>query len=261
VFQDFASRATLIPLADAARTHALEFADGKLMLGELAALSQITFGRLVEVVGREKLLALCQDAAMLGLFNWTMLPGATELWRRLAEEVVPRLARRPRIFIDLSDPKKRSAADLGEAMGVLTRLNGMGAPVTLGLNEAEARQVAAVTGASGGPGELATAVQLAGHVRGTLQLDTVVVHLTACAACATAGGSAEFAGPYVKNPAILTGGGDHFNAGFAAAQLIGLPLENCLCMGTAASGYYVRQAASPTASALAAFLDILPNPE
>ena len=258
VFQDFASRATLIPLADAARTHALEFADGKLMLGELASLSQLTFARLLEVVGREKLLALCESAALLGLFNWTMLSAATALWRSLAVEVVPRLRRAPRIFVDLSDPKKRSAADLAEAMGVLTQFNALGAPVTLGLNEAEARQVAAV---SGGQGEFATAVQLAGHIRATLRLDTVVVHLTACAGAARAGGTAEFAGPYVRNPAILTGGGDHFNAGFALGQLLGLPLENGLCMGTATSGYYVRHAASPTADELAGFLDALPNPE
>ncbi len=274
VFRDFASRATCISLADAARTHALEFTDGKLMLGELAPLSQLTFPRLLEVVGREKLLALCQHAALLGLLNWTMLPSATALWRSFAEEIIPRLARPPRIFIDLADPKKRSPADLAEAMTVLTQLNAAHAPVTLGLNEAESTQVANAIGISPPSASSAppiTNYQLpitssplrarAAALRQQLQLDTVVIHPTACAVVATATGTAEFPGPYVKNPAILTGGGDHFNAGFALAQLLGLPLENALCLATAASGYYVRHAASPTAAALAQFLDDLPEPQ
>lgn len=283
VFQDFASRAALISLADAARTHALEFDDGKVMMGELAALSQITFERLLQVVGRERLIALCEHAALLGLLNWTMIPAATALWRSIAEEIVPRLARKPRIFIDLADPKKRTRADLAEAMAVLTQLNALGAPVTLGLNEAESAQVAEaidVTRASsppaltsdGGQDARVTSAALrarAAAIRQTLALDTVVIHPTACAVAATILASdspgtcvtAEFPGPYTPTPKILTGGGDHFNAGFALAQLLRLPLENALCLATATSGYYVRHAASPTAQDLAQFLDALPEPK
>ena len=78
---------------------------------------------------------------------------------------------------------------------------------------------------------------------------------------ATLEGSAGFAGPFVQSPLISTGAGDHFNAGFALGQLLELPLEQVLCLGTATSGYYVRHAASPAAGELAAFLEALPNPE
>ena len=49
-------------------------------------------------------------------------------------------------------------------------------------------------------------------------------------------------------------------AGFLG-RLAGLSLEESLCTDTASSGYYVRNAASPTLEELADFLDALPAPE
>jgi sugar/nucleoside kinase (ribokinase family) len=86
-----------------------------------------------------------------------------------------------------------------------------------------------------------------------------VIHYTASAAGATADGSAEILGPHCSTPRILTGAGDHFNAGFALGQLLNLPLQNALCLATALSGYYVRRAESPSSGELATFLDNLPG--
>lgn len=256
VFGEFASRAKVIPLADAARTHALEFEDGKLMMGELGSLSEITFERVLEVVGKERLIELCAGASLLGLLNWTMIPAATAVWRGFAEHVLPSLRRKPRVFVDLADPKKRTNADLGQALGVLTQINAAGAPVTLGLNEAESRHVAAALALRVD----ATPQDLAGVIRTKLALDTVVVHPTHSAAAATKHGVVDFAGPYTAKPAILTGGGDHFNAGFSLGQWLNLSLEQALCLATATSGYYVRNAESPTRDALTDFLAHLPDP-
>ena len=53
----------------------------------------------------------------------------------------------------------------------------------------------------------------------------------------------------------------NFNAGFCLGELIGCTLEESLACGCASSGYYVREAGSPTAGELAAFLSELPDPE
>jgi sugar/nucleoside kinase (ribokinase family) len=268
VFRDWASRCNLISVADAARTHALEFSDGKLMMGELEPLSQITFPRLLECVGRKRLIDLCREAKLLGLLNWTMLPHATAIWRSFALEVVPQLRDPPRIFVDLADPKKRSNTDLAEAMGVLSQFEALHSPVTLSLNEAESWQVASALRLSlmgrrddSKSDVIAKPVSIASAIRDELRLDTVVVHSTARAVAANAAGTAIFDGPYVKNPTILTGGGDHFNAGFAFGQLHHAKLENALCLGSAMSGFYVRHAESPSSAALAEFLEMLPEPQ
>ena len=82
------------------------------------------------------------------------------------------------------------------------------------------------------------------------------------AAAATADGqTATFYGPFVQQPKISTGAGDHFNAGFCLGRVLGFGLEESLCTGVATSGYYVRHAESPSAELLAGFIAELPPPQ
>ena len=71
----------------------------------------------------------------------------------------------------------------------------------------------------------------------------------------------RFAGPFVQQPKISTGAGDHFNAGFCLGRGAGANLEESLCTGVATSGYYVRNATSPTGKQLAEFIANLPAPQ
>jgi sugar/nucleoside kinase (ribokinase family) len=61
-------------------------------------------------------------------------------------------------------------------------------------------------------------------------------------------------GPFVEQPLISTGAGDHFNAGFVTGQLLGLTPESCLALGVSTSGHYVRTAESPSLATLETFL-------
>ena len=61
-------------------------------------------------------------------------------------------------------------------------------------------------------------------------------------------------GPFVENPAISTGAGDHFNAGFCLGKLLGLDDDEAATAAVGTSGYYVRHAASPSLAQLAEFL-------
>jgi hypothetical protein len=49
---------------------------------------------------------------------------------------------------------------------------------------------------------------------------------------------------HMKKLLITTGAGDHFNAGFAQGQMLGLDPDACL--GVYASGHYVRTTISPS---------------
>ena len=61
-------------------------------------------------------------------------------------------------------------------------------------------------------------------------------------------------GPFTAEPRLTTGAGDHFNAGFATGQLLGLDAEGCLTLGVATSGHYVRTGESPDLAQLETFL-------
>ena len=61
-------------------------------------------------------------------------------------------------------------------------------------------------------------------------------------------------GPYCANPKLTTGAGDNFNAGFTLGMMMGFDLEEALTMGTANSGFYVRNARSANYQELCEFV-------
>jgi len=276
IFAEFAARCRKVYcVAPPAHTDALEFDDGKLMLGKPANVQSVTWDALKEHIGIEQLNKVFGDAALIGIVNWVMMVGVEGIWMSLCEEVLAKLPKHPhghpgtrrRIFIDLCDPAKRTDGDVAKAMGLLTRMNAY-APVTLGLNLSESERIAKVMGvdAYGGGGAMSTLGSAVEHaaraIRERLQLECVVIHPREGAGAADASGaSAWFDGPFTATPKLSTGAGDHFNGGFSFAQTLGLPLEECLAVGCGVSGAYVRDAASPTLDRLAQFLADLPGPE
>lgn len=272
-FAPFASLCErVVPIAAPGRTDAFEFDDGKLMLNHCSAVQDVTWERIVEVVGLDALRSIVAGAELLGIVNWSLLGGVNGIWRGLMEHVLPVLATRPRVFIDLSDPAKRTDEDLRDGLALLAELNTL-APVTLGLNLAESERIerlcvsadsrAAPTVVASRDTDLGRRlVHVSSALRHALRLDCVVIHPREGAAASNASGeSAWFDGPMTRTPKLSTGAGDHFNAGFAAAQVAGLPLEQCLAGGTALSGAYVRDGVGPDLRRLCEFLRHLPAPE
>ena len=254
VFQEMARRAEVVSICDPAATTAVEFEDGKLMLGQMRSLDEITYERIVERMGLPGLVRLIGAADLVALVNWTMIPNMTAIFERLLSEVLPQApARERRFFFDLADPEKRSREDLLQALAVIGRFERFG-PVTLGLNLKEAQQVATALDFAPVGEDRVALEELARRIRERLELNCVVVHPKESATCATAEGTSWVPGPYSPRPLITTGAGDHFNAGFVTGQLLGLSPSSCLVTGVCTSGHYVRTAQSPTLGELQTFL-------
>ncbi|MDF9833176.1 hypothetical protein M2103_001398 [Ereboglobus sp. PH5-5] len=261
VFADMAARAReAISLCAAASTTAVEFEDGKLMLGQMRSLDEITYEKLVETLGVDGLIKQFAAADLVALVNWTMIPNMTDVYKGVLKNVLPalppRAAAQPRriYFFDLCDPEKRAAHDLVDALNVIAEYEKHGA-VTLGLNLKEAQQVHAALGLGLLEGEEEADLRAAaGAIRKKLAVACVVVHPRKSAACATPGGDFWVPGPFCEKPLITTGAGDHFNAGFTTGQLLGLSPQACLALGVSTSGHYVRSAHSPSLADLETFL-------
>lgn len=242
----------VIPTGPPSATDALEFDDGKLMLNETAAVQRVTWARLIQVLGLPELRRTFAESTLIGIVNWSLLSGMTGIWRGLLADILPHLPRAPRhFFIDLASPSRRTDEQLREALGLLADLHAAGLRTTLGLNEPESARVAAVLGSPASPV----------HLRAAMNLDCIVVHHHRGATAADATGPAAFTGPYTAKPRLLTGAGDHFNAGFALARCLGAPLDQALAAGCAVSGAYVRDAAPPDTARVVGFLRTLPEPE
>lgn len=252
----------VIPLAPPAHTDALEFDDGKIMLGKPASVQSITWRTLVDRVGLDEIRAIAGRATLIGVVNWVMMGGVESIWEGLIADVLPFLPRANRsIYIDLCDPAKRTDTDLARALGLLKRLDTL-TPLTLGLNLSESHRVAQVSGVPSPRNDGAALEPFVHALRERLRVSCLVVHPRHGAAAATSEGrSAWFEGPFTRTPRLSTGAGDHFNAGFALAQVCGLSLEACLAVGVGVSGAYVRDAQSPTLDRLVAFLRDLPAPD
>jgi sugar/nucleoside kinase (ribokinase family) len=255
VFSDMAARARTVSLCPPALTTAVEFPDGKLMLGMMRSLDDITYDRICAVMGAAAFHAELTAASLVALVNWTMIPNMTAIFAELVDRVLPQLPPKPdRIFFfDLADPEKRSIDDLRTALTLIARFQKFGR-VTLGLNFKEAQQVAAAVGAGAVTDSEAGLRAAATELRARLGVATIVIHPTKSAACATAEGAWWVPGPYTAQPRITTGAGDHFNAGFVSGQLLGLEPEACLATGVCTSGHYVRTGESPTLAAVETFL-------
>jgi hypothetical protein len=260
VFAPLAARAArAISLGGAAVTDALEFEDGKLMLGKLLPMERVTYARLVEAIGLPGLRDLLRTADGVATVNWTMTLGMTEIWRRLAVEVLPGLRTdRPLWFVDLADPAKRTAADVRAALDALVQLQTQ-VDVVLGMNGAECRQVLEALGEgwSESTPEWEAARAGCATVQRRLGLAWTMCHLVRSAACAwrkDGGGSVGVDGFFEAKPLITTGAGDHFNAGFLTSLLGGLDPAHSLIVGGATSGFYVRSGISPSRDETLGFL-------
>ncbi|TAG27921.1 MAG: carbohydrate kinase family protein [Verrucomicrobia bacterium] len=259
VFHPLAAHAEVVSLCNPGTTIAVEFRDGKLMLGQLRSLDCITLPKIDEVMGANKFRAALAAADLVALVNWTMIPAMSGIFAALLEDVLPGLPPRPReapprlFFFDLADPEKRTRADLSAVLRLIARFEAFGR-VTLGLNLKEAQQVADVLGLESPERDEASLRASAAAIRSELGVATVVVHPRESAACATTEGTFWVPGPYTANPTITTGAGDHFNGGFCQGQLIGFAPEDCLTLGVCTSGFYVRTGQSPSLSEVESFL-------
>jgi sugar/nucleoside kinase (ribokinase family) len=256
VFEELAKRAQVISIANPGHTDALEFDDGKLLLGKLETLNDVTWDNLVRRAGEEKLAELLAGAHLISLNNWTMLPYMSDIWKNIQQRLCPHLpasSKNHLIFFDLADPEKRLAADIRGALELIANFQNY-FQVILGTNEKESFEIADVLGIPQPDNQKESMKRMAEELRAQLGIFNVVIHPVQYAVAASASEVQLVDGPYDPKPLISTGAGDHFNAGFCLGRLSGFDPEKSLLTGVATSGFYVRTAKSPAVDDLINFI-------
>jgi hypothetical protein len=257
VFTDFSKAAEVHSIAEPGYTDAIEFDDGKLMFGKHESLREVNWTNLLKHVPEKELAAIFQRSSLIAMVNWTMLTEMEGIFQKVQSVIAPQLTGERRLlFFDLADPAKRSSEDIAEALKQIAKFEKY-FRVVLGLNLRESFQVGEVLGVRE-PEETHSEVEAhAVRLRELLGVHTVVIHPTQFAAAADAQGSSFVEGPYTPKPKITTGAGDHFNAGFCTGCILGLDLAQSLQLGVTTSGYYVRNAKTPTVADMVKFLKTL----
>jgi len=259
VFNEFAGRAEVHSIAEPGRTDALEFEDGKVMLTKSIQLNEITWHNVQARFGRDKFIERFSTADLVAFVNWTMIPYMSDLWASLLAEFCPnpRVVRR-KIFFDLADPEKRTPKDIERALELIVAFEKF-FDVVLGLNEKEAYEVGTVLGLKTSLRSRDGLATLSADIQNQVPISTLVVHPVTYALAVSGGELASVDGPYVEKPLITTGAGDHFNSGFCLGKLLGFENAASVLLGVTTSGYYVRNAQSPTIEGLVEMLRDWPD--
>jgi len=259
VFKPMAEKAKAVySLANPGHTDAAEFEDGKVMLGKHFTLKEITWDAMKAAMGGAEGIAKNADACHLfGMENWTMLPHMSAIWEGMIKEVFPLMKRegaKPLAFFDLADPEKRAKEDILAAMKLIGQFEQKFRAV-LGLNEKELYEIADVFGVTyENDKSPATLEKTTRAVFDKLGIYCLVVHPVHTACCVVGGQYFDVSGPYCAKPVLTTGAGDNFNAGFCLGLALNLEPLQALLLGVSTSGFYVRNAHSPTFEQVTAFI-------
>jgi ketohexokinase len=243
-------------------TDALEFDDGKLMLGQAPSLDTLTSNTILSQNAEPSYASLLPIVDALVFGNWTAHTALTDLWNRLANSLQASSVNKPQhCLVDLADITRHTHDDITQALAALGALNAH-IPVTLSLNAAEASHLANSLGTTT-PASLQPStpvdqlVETTTTLRQRLDLHRLIIHTHAAAASATRTHSAHCITRHNPAPVLLTGAGDHFNAGCLLGMLQDTDEEIMLALGNTLASYYISAGTAPTTAQLAAHANSL----
>lgn len=241
-----------LSFANPCTTIALEFNDGKIMMGDVENSSEINRQLMSDRIGAETLRKIIDKAQLIAVLNWSAHAGVREIAAKVAN-----CSREDQVFFfDISDPASLSEEDLNRLLGSIRPIASH-RQVVLGLNENEAgilmKKVFPDIGDAGNTRELAA---VCGEpLRKRLNLKCLTIHAIAYAIGFDAEGAYTIEGFKVEDAKFTTGAGDHYNAAFCHAYIRKWPLSQCLAMAAASASYYVKHGISPSGEELANYIE------
>lgn len=244
IFKDLSPKCALYTIGNPGYTTALEFNDGKIMLSQRDHLHKINWQSLKDAIGLEKLKEFIAKSNLIGLVNWNGMIHFNEIFKGILNEILEQSAadKSKIVFFDMADFSERTKEDICEAAELINRFNNY-TSVVFGLNENESILLYKALF----PGkEVPELKELGDYLYKNLKVDYLVIHTLTGSLAWSSDSFAEAPNLYVKKPKLSTGGGDNFNAGLCLGFLLGLDLAGSLYTANGTSGYYVRNAQSPS---------------
>ena len=242
IFKKLSPRCHIYSFADPGISTALEFEDGKILLGQMGELNRLGWKDVKDKLGLDSIVSLFKESQLLCMVNWSEILMSTDVWKGLLQDVFPKLQGMSQaVFIDLSDCSQRSNESILEALYLIREIS-KNRRVVLGLNRNEANRLYETLFEKKSKKEL---LPLTEKLFSKLDVDVLVVHSSAEAIAFDDKQSYQFDTFYIENPAILTGAGDNFNAGFCTAQLLDLDPGLSIILGHAVAASFVQKGRSP----------------
>jgi len=250
VFLDMHPNTSLHSFTEPGITSALEFNDGKIMLAHMTQLNKADWKLIKERIGLNNIVQLIEESDMFCLLNWSETRQAEEIWSGLLHEVLPNINRRLKVFFDLSDCSKFSSDRVLKALELIRSFKTF-CDVILSLNRNEALLVYKALSTS----STDDVMKAGAGIFEFLGINTVVIHTSQGSSAWHDSGFNSAAAFSITHPAISTGAGDNFNAGFCIAELLGMNVYGALVLANALAACYMKNGESPALEKLAGFLE------
>lgn len=252
VFQSMSSNCKLFTVGETITTNAIEFNDSKIMMFDPGYYNVMNWEKIKEVLGINLIRQLFLGKQLVMLLNWSEIENSNDIWRGILKEVLSQSTppvERAILLADFSDCSRKPSSEIQQALELLSGFrNHFKTILSLNLNEAEI--VSKGFGIRGFvPDEK--------HIRMLYKLcktDEIVVHHSKESSAFNGMEFKKCDTFFFDNPAILTGAGDNFNAGYCFSKFYKFSLLQSLLVANAVSGIYVKTGQSPSFNDLLSFL-------
>jgi hypothetical protein len=253
VFQTMSDKCTLYTVGETITATALEFTDSKVILFDPEPYNRINWESIRNILGLDRIRELFSGKQLVSLLNWSELENSSDIWQGIIDDVLPHTLFSQQnnwFFTDFSDCSRRSKNEIQSAISKLAIFRKY-FRVVLSLNENEANLIARAS-------DLSISTSDEEFLRFMYKVTNtyiLVIHRTKDAIAYDGKSFASCDTFFCKEPRILTGGGDNFNAGFCYALSHNFNLFQSLLVANAVSGSYVRTGISPDIDMLIKFLE------
>ena len=252
-FRALSPNCRLHTIADTITATALEFSNNKVIMFDPGPYNNLRWTDIKERVGISLLRELFSNRQIIALLNWSEIEHSSEIWRGIQSDILPYMTSgrgEPLLFSDLSDCSRKGGNEIKEALSLLGSFR-RNCRVVLSLNQNESEIVAKTFGISyGSDDEL--------FIRDLYRVsnsDIIVIHRIEEAVAFNGSEIVRCPTFLCKDPVVLTGGGDNFNAGFCFAAALGSDLFSTLVVANGVVGFYVAEGRSPSRTDLTGFLE------
>jgi len=259
VFLRMPGNCTLYSFAEPGYSSAMEFRDSKMMMAEMKGINEVTWEKLTQIIGLQKITELFSNRDLICVLNWSEIENSSDIWKGLLRDVLPAVDQssnaKPIAIFDFSDCSKKPREKIVEALDLIKQFAVYwDVIVSLNLNEATLTYKALMN-----TDHQATPDEMGESLYQNLGIYKLIVHCSTEALCWDEHGAHQEPTTFVKEPKLLTGAGDNFNAGFCAALLLNQPTSQALKMGHAVSGYYLRKGESPSLEQVIRYMETKEN--
>lgn len=252
VFRTISPSCKLHTIGETITATALEFDNSKVIMFDPGPYNSLTWQGIKELLSAGKIKQLLSGKQLISFLNWSEIENSSQIWEGILDEIIPLIdhaSLAKYFFTDFSDCSRKSGSEIKYVLKLLGRFRRY-FKVTLSLNQNEAALVSKALDLNDDLSDEEFIKELY-RLTGT---DILIIHRTKDAIAFDGTCFEQCDTFFCRQPKILTGGGDNFNAGFCYSLIHGFSLIQSLIVANAVSGSYVETGISPDCDRLKEFL-------